>query len=408
MPSEGNHFLVINCGSSSLKYALYDYQPAHSDDTKLSLVSEGLAEALGSKQARITIDLLAPKEERIRSECSNHASAIELILNTLEPSYQLSQTLCGVGHRVVHGGEHFKESTLINDNVCSQIKACIPLAPLHNPANLDGIELLKERFPNTPQVAVFDTAFHQSMPSHAYIYALPYGLYKQLGVRRYGFHGSSHRYVSQRAANDLSLENGGNFITAHLGNGASVCAIRNGQSVDTSMGMTPLEGLVMGTRSGDIDPGIFDFLLSKGYEPENINQMLNKESGLKGISKLSNDMRTLVASADEGHELSQLAIEIFCYRLAKYIGAMMVALEQIDALIFTGGIGENASLVREKTVSHLKLLGFIINKTANEARPSPDHLLCISTDDSHRILVINTDEEKMIAEDTQNIVNCLK
>ena len=281
----------------------------------------GLAGALNSENASLKIKNIASSESAT-FKCKDHQSALEQIFTYLAGHFDLNKSIAGIGHRIVHGGEHFKSSVKINDAIIQQIEECVPLAPLHNPANLVGIRLCETLLPDAPQIAVFDTAFHQSMPEHAYMYALPYRLYSELGVRRYGFHGSSHRYVARQAELQLGMEAGtGSFISAHLGNGASICAIQNGQSIDTSMGMTPLEGLVMGTRSGDIDPGIFDHLIRQGYTPESINQMLNKESGLLGISTLSNDMRELSQSAEQGDQKSQLAIDIFCYRLAKYIGA---------------------------------------------------------------------------------------
>lgn len=393
--------LVINCGSSSLKFGLFDTGAGAGH--KFSLVAEGLAESLNSDSAALTVKLLDPESRKV-FPCYDHASAIDLLIECLEQNYPLSNSLVGIGHRVVHGGEHFKTSTVISDEVCEQISDCIPLAPLHNPANLEGIELLKARFPKVVQVAVFDTAFHQTMPEKAFIYALPYELYEDMGIRRYGFHGTSHRYVSKRAADFLQCADGGNFITAHLGNGASISAISAGTCIDTSMGLTPLEGLVMGTRSGDIDPGIYDFLLNQGYTSEQLSVLLNKQSGLKGISKISNDMRTLVEHSEQGERLASLAIDIFCYRLAKYVGAMMATLNKLDGLIFTGGIGENAVIVREKTVKQLSLLGFSVDSEANEVRSDAD-VRIISSPDSHPILVINTDEEGTIARDTFELIN---
>jgi len=388
--------LVINCGSSSLKFGLFE-------GPSLILKYEGLAEALGTEQASISITKCDEDETKTLA-CSDHAEALNTILSHLSEAIDLANRLMGVGHRVVHGGERFKASSTIDQAVIEQIEACIPLAPLHNPANIQGIRLTQTAFKSTPQVAVFDTAFHQSMPAKAFVYALPYALYTELGIRRYGFHGSSHRYVANQAERILELSPGtGNFITAHLGNGASVCAIKNGKSVGTSMGMTPLEGLVMGTRSGDIDPGIFDYLISQEYSASQINTLLNKKSGLKGISALTNDMRTLSEEADKGNTQCQLAIDIFCFRLAKYIAAMLVSLTKLDALIFTGGIGENSAEIRKKTISQLGLLGFDLLTENNDNRKYGDHNV-IHHQASHPILVIRTDEEKMIASDTLNLV----
>jgi len=404
--------LVINCGSSSLKFALFNLLNNHTDDK--GLIIEGLAESLNHDIAKISFKTKTNKHVLSKpllgdknAALGAHFIVIEEILNYLEQHYKISQTLYGIGHRVVHGGSVFKQSVIIDAHVIEQIKQCIPLAPLHNPANLMGIEAVQSHFPSISQVAVFDTAFHQSMPPMAYIYALPYALYQEEGVRRYGFHGTSHCYITQQAAlffdkpvSDINL------VTAHLGNGASVAAIKYGKSVDTSMGMTPLEGLVMGTRSGDIDPGIFDFLLSKGYQPEQISELLNKQSGLLGISGISNDMRTLCDHAEQGNERALLALDIFCFRLAKYIAAMIVSLKSLDALVFTGGIGENSSIVREKTIHLLSMLGFKIhtelNKHNTESSPTGYK---VNTEDSHTILVIPTDEESMIVQDTISLIS---
>ncbi len=394
--------LVINCGSSSLKFALY------ATELETSLLAEGLAESLNQSQGKLQIKHSNLKEECVldlsQSSRNSHAVALEAILSDLNSHFSLEQNLKAVGHRVVHGGNIFSQSVLIDSLVLEQIRACIPLAPLHNPANIIGIESLQKHFPSTPQVAVFDTAFHQSIPAHAFTYALPYRLYKEQHVRRYGFHGTSHRYISQLAARTLACpERELNIITAHLGNGASVASIKNGKSVDTSMGMTPLEGLVMGTRSGDIDPGIFDYLINKHYTPSAISELLNKQSGLLGISELSNDMRTICEQADAGNAQCQLALEVFCFRAAKHLAGMMISLDRIDALIFTGGIGENAARVRSLIVRHLSIFGFKLNQQANndaKARGQTYHGYAIHVEESTPILVIPTDEEAMIVNDT--------
>jgi len=392
--------LVINCGSSSLKFALYTI--------KHKLLMEGLAESLNSEQAKLHIKHFFHKKctqntpKKITLDTQDHEHAIELIITELQISFDLEKQLVGIGHRIVHGGDRFKQSVIIDKQVINQIEKCIPLAPLHNPANLLGISILTAHFPQLNQIAVFDTSFHQTMPAHAYTYAIPYRFFEEEGVRRYGFHGTSHRFVSLQAAKLLNKPlHSINLVSAHLGNGASVAAISNGQSVDTSMGMTPLEGLVMGTRSGDIDPGLFDYLISKKLSPDEISRMLNKESGLLGISGISNDMRTLCEKADQGHELSILAIEIFCFRLAKYIAAMMVSLSQFDALIFTGGIGENSALVREKTIMHLGILGFELDQVCNSTK-RPDTI--ISRPGTKTILLIATNEEIMIVNDTLELI----
>lgn len=386
--------LVINCGSSSLKFALYT--------TQLDLLAAGLAEKLNSEEAKLKIERLNNKTKDTFAT-KDHESAISSIIKDLQKHFNLNENLLGIGHRIVHGGDQFKQSALIDQRVIAEIDRCIPLAPLHNPANLLGIKILTEQYPKLNQVAVFDTSFHQTMPAEAYIYAIPYHFYEHESVRRYGFHGTSHRYVSLQAALLIDKEiDHTNLVIAHLGNGASVAAISNGLSVDTSMGMTPLEGLVMGTRSGDIDPGIYDFFISKNLNPEDISRILNKESGLLGISGISNDMRTLCAHAEKGHQRSQLAIEIFCFRLAKYIAAMMVSLKSLDALVFTGGIGENSALVRQKTIEHLAILGFSID---NERNHSNCHNKAIHTTNSRPIIVIPTDEEVMIVQDTLALIS---
>lgn len=381
--------LVINCGSSSLKFALYT--------TTLTLLAEGLAESLNSVSAKLKIKLSDQQSTEVLPT-EDHKSAIQLIISSLHKHFNLDEKLVGIGHRVVHGGEKFKQSALVTAAVLDEIKRCTPLAPLHNPANLLGINILGEHFPAISQVAVFDTAFHQTMPAHAFVYAIPYRFYEQEGVRRYGFHGTSHRYVSQQASILLAKPNSDtNLVIAHLGNGASVASIKGGKSVDTSMGLTPLEGLVMGTRSGDIDPGIYDFLISKQLSPDDISKMLNKESGLLGVSGVSNDMRTLCDEAAKGHVRSQLAIDIFCFRLAKYIAGMMISLQHLDALVFTGGIGENSALVRQKTIDHLAIVGFEVDETKNNGNCQN---LTIHTTNSRPIIIIPTDEEVMIVQDT--------
>jgi len=381
--------LVINCGSSSLKFALYNQSVPKP-------VVTGLAEALSTAEARIKISHSEDKNKTTTLANAEHGAAIEFILTQLESRYCLTETLMAVGHRVVHGGEAFSSATLITDEVLSSIQDSNALAPLHNPANILGIELLQQSYPNVAQVAVFDTAFHQTMPDYAYHYALPRTFYDEHAVRRYGFHGTSHHYVGLATAKFIEKPfEDCSFVSAHLGNGASVCAINKGKSVDTSMGMTPLEGLVMGTRSGDIDPGIFSFLLRKGFSGEEIDSLFNKKSGLLGISGVSNDMRTLEEHAEKGNSDASLAVEIFCFRLAKYIAAMLVSLDNCDGLIFTGGIGENSSNIRAKTLALLNNLGFEINETANKQR-GPE-VLAIHLADTIPVYVTKTDEEFMIA-----------
>lgn len=398
--------LVINCGSSSLKFALYE------TNSSISLLVEGLAESLNQTSGSLTIVQNSVKErhtlELESKQQNNHFIALEACLSKLSEHYNLGDNLSAIGHRIVHGGKIFSASVKIDNTVLEQIKACIPLAPLHNPANVTGIECLQQHFPTLPQVAVFDTAFHQTMPAHAYTYALPYKFYEQDDVRRYGFHGTSHRYITAKAASALgkTIELT-SIITAHLGNGASVAAIKNGISVDTSMGLTPLEGLVMGTRSGDIDPGIFDFLHSKGHSLSDISTILNKQSGLLGISGISNDMRTLCEKAAEGHPQAQLAVDVFCFRAAKHLAGMMVSLNTVDALVFTGGIGENSAIVRAGIISLLSVFGFTIDPDRNESRKRQDKGfggVSVHKSPSIPILVIPTDEESMIVEDTLALI----
>ncbi|MFV1873701.1 MAG: acetate/propionate family kinase [Oleiphilus sp.] len=407
------YILVINCGSSSLKFALYDTHFS-SLFKPLKLLTEGIAELKkqdekSNYQAKISIIQGKDKHATNLALADNthfHADSLNHILAQLNQLFALKDHLLGIGHRVVHGGSVFNQSVLITDKVLAQIKQCIPLAPLHNPANILGIEVLKQHFPESPQAAVFDTAFHQSIPDYAYTYAIPKQWTEDYQIRRYGFHGTSHRYVTQQAASYLEKDiNDVSLITAHLGNGASVAAIKNGQSVDTSMGLTPLEGLVMGTRSGDIDPGIFDYLVNQGFSIEDINQHLNKKSGLLGVSGLSHDMRNLCEAADSGNQDASLALHVFCFRAAKYIAAMSCSLEHLDALVFTGGIGENAAVVRKMIVKHLALLGFKLNSNANDHGNLNDSLAIeLHEKGSRSILIIPTDEEAMIVGDTLELI----
>lgn len=388
--------LVINSGSSSLKFSLF--QPLSGEE-----IVTGLVECIGEEVAQLSWSY---QGEKIREELKqvSHRQALQAVMAVLH-QHQLLKDLAAVGHRVVHGGEYFYDSVLIDDDVLKKIRACNHLAPLHNPANTLGIEVMKELFPGLPQVAVFDTAFHQSMPKSAYIYALPYELYEKYGVRRYGFHGTSHKYVSGEAVKRLGLDpNNSGIITAHLGNGCSAAAIKNGLSIDTTMGMTPLEGLVMGTRCGDIDPSLPEFLSSEmNVSIRDITDILNKKSGLLGISGLSNDMRTLCEAAQKGCERSGLAIDVFCYRLAKNICSLAMPLGSVDALVFTGGIGENARIIREKVIRQLSILGFVLDHERNESNGKESNGV-ISQDTSTVAIVINTAEEWVIAQDTARLM----
>ncbi|PRB84347.1 acetate kinase [Pseudomonas sp. MYb185] len=382
--------LVINCGSSSLKFAL------RSESATKPLLS-GLAERLGTPEGVMNWKA-GDNGERIQIRDGKHSTAMASLLPLIERFAE--QPLTAVGHRVVHGGEHFTGARIIDDEVITAIEDSSPLAPLHNPAQLVGINAAMKVFTTIPHVAIFDTAFHQSMPPHAYRYALPEELYTEHGVRRYGFHGTSHRFVSSQASLLMGLEPGhGAWLTAHLGNGCSTCAILDGRSLDTSMGLTPLEGLVMGTRSGDVDPNLHSHLArTLGWDLERIDNMLNRESGLLGLSGLSNDMRTLVTARAEGHAGATLAVEVFCYRLARSLAGLAVALPRIDGVIFTGGIGENSPLVRELTVRHLALFGLAIDPAAN-ATPPGNPARQVQMAGSPAILVIPTDEERQITEE---------
>ncbi|VXB64893.1 acetate kinase (propionate kinase) [Pseudomonas sp. 8AS] len=390
------NILVINCGSSSLKFALVN-------EAREAFILSGLAERLGTAEAVLHWQGDAGQDSR-QLPGGDHRAALALLLPLVQEA--AGGTLHGIGHRVVHGGEHFTAARRLEPEVIAAIRAIAPLAPLHNPASLHGIEAALSLHPQLPQVAVFDTAFHQSLPEHAYRYAVPDSLYRQHGVRRYGFHGTSHRYVSQRAAQLSGLAFAdSNWLSAHLGNGCSTCAIVAGQSRDTSMGLTPLEGLVMGTRSGDVDPNLHGHLArTLGWSLERIDQLLNKESGLLGLSGLSNDMRSLEQARAQGHAGATLAIEVFCYRLAKSLAAMSCALPRLDGLIFTGGIGENSPLIRSKTVAHLKLFNLVLDEVANAAciRGAAG---AIHSPGSPRVLVVPTNEERQIALDTLALLN---
>nr|WP_299592587.1 acetate kinase [uncultured Microbulbifer sp.] len=398
--SSSNQVLVLNCGSSSLKFAVMNPRDG-------SVSVSGIGEALGQGEPVVSWKIDGDRQSTSLPKDTRHTEVIRFLVDEILAGHpDLGDQLIAIGHRVVHGGEKFSHSVLIDDAVIKAIQECVALAPLHNPAHLAGIEAAKDAFPKLPQVAVFDTAFHQSMPRHAFIYALPYALYRDNGIRRYGMHGTSHRFVTERAAELLNLSvNEVSIISAHLGNGASITAVRNGRSVDTSMGLTPLEGLVMGTRSGDVDPGLLMHLGSRmDYCLKEINDLLNKKSGLLGISELSNDCRTLEKAAEDGHDGAQLALEIFCYRLAKYIGSYHAVLPQVDALVFTGGIGENSSLIREKVMNQLRGIGYAVDGEKN-ARARFGEEGPISADHSAVTLVIPTNEEWVIARDAAELVS---
>lgn len=388
-----NNILVINCGSSSLKFSLIN--PI---DGQVTL--SGLAECLLSSDAVITIKHDNKKEKTTLTAPFDHQVAITFLVNYLT-QHQLKESVCAVGHRVVHGGEQYSQPTLINAEVKNSIEQLAKLAPLHNPANLQGIKAAEQAFNNIPQVAIFDTAFHQTMPEKAYIYGLPYQLYQEHGIRKYGFHGTSHYFVSKEAAKILNKPiKQCNFISAHLGNGCSVTAIKQGCSVDTSLGLTPLEGVMMGTRSGDIDPGVIFHLVEQlGYSLDEVNNILNKQSGLLGVSQLSNDCRTIEEAAENGDKQAKLALAIFSYRIAKSIASFSCNFHSLDGLIFTGGIGENSMLIRSLILSQLSLLNFSEDKQANENMRfgTQGNIAKIN---STPCWVIPTNEEWVIAEQT--------
>nr|CAA95986.1 acetate kinase [Thermoanaerobacterium thermosaccharolyticum DSM 571] len=397
--------LVINCGSSSLKYQLIESKDGN-------VLAKGLAERIGINDSLLTHNANGEKI-KIKKDMKDHKDAIKLVLDALVNSdYGVIKDMSeidAVGHRVVHGGEYFTSSVLITDDVLKAITDCIELAPLHNPANIEGIKACTQIMPDVPMVAVFDTAFHQTMPDYAYLYPIPYEYYTKYKIRKYGFHGTSHKYVSQRAAEILnkpieSLK----IITCHLGNGSSIAAVKNGKSIDTSMGFTPLEGLAMGTRSGSIDPSIISYLMEKeNISAEEVVNILNKKSGVYGISGISSDFRDLEDAAfKNGDKRAQLALNVFAYRVKKTIGSYAAAMGGVDVIVFTAGIGENGPEIREFILDGLEFLGFKLDKEKNKVRGEE---AIISTADSKvNVMVVPTNEEYMIAKDTEKIVESLK
>lgn len=388
--------LVINAGSSSIKYQLFD-MPAR------DVLARGMVERIGGPDAQLVHNYNGSKHVA-QVSAPDHDAGMAVILSTLtDASVGVLSTIGeiqAVGHRVVHGGEEFTGSVVINDHVLGSIERFADLAPLHNPPNLTGIRAAMHSLPEAIQVACFDTAFHTTIPQTAYLYALPYEIYEKYRIRRYGFHGTSHRYVARRCARLMGVDKSrANIITCHLGNGCSMTAVKEGRSIDTSMGLTPLEGLVMGTRCGDIDPAILFQLADKGYSIDQLNAMCNKQSGLLGISGISNDMRNLNERVAEGNERAKLAVDIFCYRITKYIGTYTAALGRLDAVVFTGGIGENNAAMRAQVCAGQTQIGIEIDTARNTAKSSDERL--ISTDASRvKVYVIPTDEEAAIAEDT--------
>ncbi len=396
--------LALNCGSSSLKYQLFDWK-------KKEIIAKGMVERVTIGDSYIIHEVPGRETYREEYECHDHHVAIHLIIKTLvSKEYgvvkDMSQ-ISAVGHRVVHGGERFTRSVLIDDGVLQAIKDVQHLAPLHNPPNIAGIEAAKAVLPDVPHVAIFDTAFHQTMPPHAFTYALPHEWYEKHGVRRYGFHGTSHLYVSKRAAVMLGKDSKDcNIVTMHIGNGVSHCAIKGGVSVDTSMGLTPLEGAVMGTRCGDIDPAIPAFIMEReGYTPKEIDAILNKKSGMLGITGQYTDRRDIIESADNECPRCRLALEIEAYRLKKYIGSYAAAIGGIDAVVFTAGVGEMAWLIREKTLEGLEFMGIVLDKEKNRNTMTRKKESVISTPDSKvKVFVIPTDEELVFTEDVVAIL----
>ena len=392
--------LVINCGSSSLKYQLIN------SDTE-AVLAKGLCERIGI-DGRLVYQLAGHDKEITEAPMPTHKEGIQMVLDALvNPKTGAVKSLSeidAVGHRVVHGGEKFAQSVVLNEEVLAKVEECNELAPLHNPANLIGIRVCQELMPGVPMVGVFDTAFHQTMPQKAYLYGLPYEYYEKYKVRRYGFHGTSHSFVSKRLAEFLNLDyNHSRLIVAHLGNGASISAVLDGKCVDTSMGLTPLEGLVMGTRSGDIDPAIMKFIAKKeNLDIDGIMDVLNKKSGVEGLSGVSSDFRDLEAAYHEGNPRAIAACEVFAYRVAKYIGAYVAAMNGVDAIAFTAGIGENTSFIREKILAYFGYLGITMDKEANMVR-GEDKI--ISTPDSKvTVCIIPTNEELAIARETVALV----
>lgn len=395
--------LVLNCGSSSIKYKLFDM------DSK-SVIAQGGIEKIGLPDSFLKLTLPNGEKKILEKNISEHTVGVEFILNTLVSkeygAIQSINEINAVGHRMVHGGEKFSESVLLTPEVLDAFMACNDLAPLHNPANLKGVRAIEAILPNVPQIGVFDTAFHQTMPDYAFMYAVPYELYQKYGVRRYGFHGTSHRYVSKRVCEFLGTEaEGKKIITCHIGNGGSISAIQDGKCMDTSMGLTPLEGLMMGTRSGDIDGGAVSFIMEKeGLDAAGISNLLNKKSGILGVFGESSDMRDLDAAAKAGNARAILAEKMYFYRIKKYIGSYAAALGGVDIIVFTGGVGENQSSARWEACKGLEFMGVKLDADMNDKIHGEEAV--ISTADSKvKVVVIPTDEELMIASDTMAILN---
>jgi acetate kinase len=402
----GMKILVINSGSSSIKYQLFDMD-------KNAVLAKGIVEKIGMIGSFLKNTRDDGDEVKLEGDIVDHQAGIEYMLGVLisakHGSLNSLDEIDAVGHRVVHGGETFKGSVLINDKVIKKMEEVAELAPLHNPPNLKGIYAVTDLLPDVPQVGVFDTSFHQTMPDYAYMYAIPYSLYKKYGLRRYGFHGTSHRYVSRRACKILNVDiKQQKIITCHLGNGASITAIKKGKSVDTSMGLTPVEGMIMGTRSGDLDLGVLTFIMNKEeIGVQSANTLINKHSGMLGISGVSSDMREVEKAAETGNKRAKLALKMYSYRIKKYIGAYSAAMGGVDMIVFTGGIGENDTYIREKACKNMEFLGIEINRAKNRSTRGKEDIIS-SNESSVTVMVIPTNEELVIAEDTLEIVSSLK
>ena len=394
--------LVLNCGSSSVKYKLFDME-------KHEVMAQGGVEKLGLPGSFLKFTLPDDKKVVLEKELPEHNAAIQFILSILtDEKYGCIKSyneIDAVGHRVVHGAEEFSSSVRITDDVIAKMVECIDLAPLHNPPNLKGIRAMNTLIPGIRQVGVFDTAFHQTMPDYAYMYGLPYSLYKKYGIRRYGFHGTSHRYVSRRACDVLGVPyEKQRIITAHIGNGGSITAIKDGKSIDTSMGLTPVEGLLMGTRCGDVDAGALTFIMDKeGLDAKGLSDLINKQSGVFGLSSISSDMREIEAAVADGDKKAILALQVYNYRIKKYIGAYAAALGGVDILVFTGGVGENQWATRKVVCENMEFMGIKLDEAKNDKMRGQE--MVISTPDSKvTVMVVPTDEEFMIASDTMDIL----
>lgn len=398
--------LVLNCGSSSIKYALYDMNDR-------SVMAQGGIERVGMEGTFVKVKLPNGEKRTIEHDIPEHTEGVKLIFSLLTDkaigAIKSLEEIDAVGHRMVHAGEKFAHSVVINDEVIKAYEECIDLAPLHNPANLKGVNAVRSLMPNMPQVGVFDTAFHQTMPKHAFMYALPYELYEKYGIRRYGFHGTSHRYVSARACEYLGLDyEKQRIITCHIGNGGSVAAIKNGKCIDTSMGLTPLEGIMMGTRSGNVDAGALVYLQKKlGLSADELSDLLNKKSGMLGISGISSDMREVREAAENGNERAKLAISMYTYCIKKYVGAYAAAMGGCDIIVFTAGVGENQDIVRELVCTDMEYMGVEMDVEKNSKIRAEEAVLSMP-ESKVKIVLIPTDEELMIASDTMSLVSNMK